>query len=329
MRIWIFTLICALLYCTQGHCRRGARTEISPEVLEKQGPWFTGPLLTASAHVVAPDHFNLEPYLFVTDTYGSYDDEWHAHSVPKTLEIRPLVSFQLGICKNIDFTTSPRAFYTRKQGKASVQFGDLPLGFEFQLLNDTAENWSPAIKLTVREFFPTGKYQKLNPDKNGTDGVGSGSYRTEFDLVFGRLFHTGGAHYLNARVAFTYGMFSHTHVKGFNSYGGGHGTSGTVRPGSHFDILLGLEYSLSLNWALALDVVNVYGNKTSFSGKTAAKVGGPSFDQVSLAPAIEYNFNEALGIIGGAWFTVGGRNTSQFVSGVIAINLYTSYRKLK
>ncbi|MFI5333972.1 MAG: hypothetical protein ACHQT8_02250 [Chlamydiales bacterium] len=335
-RACLLALSCTLLYSTLAHCRHGLRITSHPEALAEKGPWFTGPLLTPAAHVVPPGYINLEPYLFVDETYGSYDSEWHSHSTAKTFSLNPQLFFQIGVVKNVDFQISPQMFYTRKQGESSTQFGDLPIVFGFQLLQDKPGYWWPAIRLIVRESFPTGKFQKLNAHKNGTDGVGSGAFSTDVGLVMSRLFHTGGAHYLNTRIAFIYNALSNTHVKGFNTYGGGFGTSGTVHPGNSMVSLLGLEFTLALNWALALDVANTYVNKTTFSGKRGvtsagvpAAVGGPSSSQWSLAPAIEYNFNESLGIIAGAWFTVAGRNSAQFASGVIAVNLYTSYKKAK
>jgi len=331
-----FVLICSLFYFADGHCRRGWRFEISPEEEARDGPWFTGSLLAPSAHVVPPGYFNLEPYLFVTDNYGAYDADWHGHSTPTAIQLNPLISFQIGVANNLDFQTAPQMFYTRKQGKASAQFGDFPVGFDYQLLKDRKGGWWPAIKIAIRESFPTGKYQKLNPHKNGTDGVGSGAYTTGFGLAFSRIFHFGGVHFLNSRLSFSYNVPSNVHVKGFNSYGGGHGTRGTVHPGNTFTTIIGLEFTLALHWALALDIANIYGNKTTFSGRrgiTSAgapvKVGGPSFNQVSLAPAIEYNFNESVGIIAGAWFTVAGRNTTQFASGVIAVNWFANYKTTK
>ncbi len=45
-------------------------------VFEKcEDPWFTGPLLAPSAHVVPGGYINLEPYLFYTVTTGAYELE--------------------------------------------------------------------------------------------------------------------------------------------------------------------------------------------------------------------------------------------------------------
>ena len=332
----LVALTCALVAFNSGHCKKGEVTGISAKEEKTEGPWFTGPLLTPSGHIVPIGYFDLEPYLFITDIHERYDSEWHTRSVPKIFEVDPLLFTQIGLTEKIDFTITPGFFYARSQGRSTTQFDDLPLGFDFQLVKDLPDGWWPAVKLSINESFPTGKYQKLDPKKNGLDAAGSGSYTTSLGIVISRMFHLYQQHYLSSRLNFSYSIPSHVHVKGFNTYGGGFGTRGTVKPGNSFSLLMGLEYNLSLHWALALDIANVYGNKTTFSGKrgvtstgATAKVGGPSFDQVSLAPAIEYNFNQSVGIIAGVWFTVAGRNTGQFTSGTIAINWYGSFKQQK
>ena len=73
----------------------------------------------------------------------------------------------------------------------------------------------------------------------------------------------------------------------------------------------GYEFSFSQSWAAALDVVYTYTQKTNFTGRAGTSatgapnvVGGPFSDQLSLAPAIEYNVNSNIGFIGGVWFSV-------------------------
>ncbi len=48
----------------------------------------------------------------------------------------------------------------------------------------------------------------------------------------------------------------------------------------------------------------------------------PTSAQFSIAPAIEYNWNANIGIIFGSWFTLAGKNSTQFTSGVFAFNYY-------
>jgi hypothetical protein len=90
------------------------------------------------------------------------------------------------------------------------------------------------------------------------------------------------------------------------------------------------EATLNQNWALALDSVYTQTNITEFFGipgiaftGTFADVGTPSSEQLSFAPAIEYNFSGNFGIITGCWFSALGRNSTEFRSGVV--NLEYTY----
>jgi hypothetical protein len=89
--------------------------------------------------------------------------------------------------------------------------------------------------------------------------------------------------------------------------------------GSSYSADFGYEFSFTQRWVFALDVVYNYNQKTTFSGRSGGSpVGGPFSDELSLAPAIEYNVNENLGFLGGVWFSVWGRNSLDFVSGIVS-----------
>ncbi|MBI2742749.1 MAG: hypothetical protein HYX48_02390 [Chlamydiales bacterium] len=334
--LFLFALIASLLATTAGYCRHGEFPEFSKKEEELEGPWFTGPLLSSSPHIVPLGYINFEPYLVAQNYYGEYDKNWHPHSTPRTQTITPIFFFQMGLTKDLDFQFNPQFFYQQSQGASATRLGDTSVALDYQLLWDKKGEWWPAIKLFVREFFPTGKYQHFDPKKNFTDDAGAGVFETDFGVVIGRIVHLTGIHYLSPRFTFIYGVSSNVHLEGFNNYGGGFGTKGTAKVGSTFTTVFGTELNISKNWALAVDIAYLYGNKTTFHGKrgfnadgTQAVVGGPSFNQVSVAPALEYNFSEEVGIIAGAWFTVAGRNDFEFASGVLAINWYFNFRKGK
>ena len=74
-----------------------------------------------------------------------------------------------------------------------------------------------------------------------------------------------------------------------------------------------------------LDNVYIHANKNRFSGKAGFAPSGepavikwPSTEQLSFAPAIEYNFNENCGLIAGSWFSAAGRNSWEFRSGILS-----------
>jgi hypothetical protein len=228
----------------------------------------------------------------------------------------------------VDFTFTPQFSWNRTDGTSHWAYNDMGFGFDLQVYYDTPGEWPPAVKLAFKANAPLGKFDKLNPKNKGTDAGGSGSWLPTIGLVFSDLFHFSGVHFLSMRLAFSYTVPNSVHVKGFNVYGGGEGTHGTVYPGPFFTADLGMEYTLARKWALALDVLYVHSNHTRFSGHKGETdgvpnaIGGPSSEQFSLAPAIEYNWNGNYGIIAGVWFSIAGRNTTEFVNGVIALNIY-------
>ena len=98
-------------------------------------------------------------------------------------------------------------------------------------------------------------------------------------------------------------------------------------PGKTFQGIVSFELSLTQNWVLALDNVYTHVDESRFYGTVgtdgtgaAASVGEPTSEQISFAPAIEYNFSGNFGIIVGAWVTGWGRNSEIFRSGVINID---------
>lgn len=295
------------------------------------GPWFTGPILTPSGHVVPCGHQNYEPYIYWTQIQGNYDSNWKFHHRPIFNNVLFQGSMQFGILPSTEFDIAPQFTYNHTQGKHMWRASDLPFTLAYQILSEKEGVWyHPAIKLRFAANIPIGKYDRLNPTRLGTDIGGIGTWYPGIGLVFGKLYHICGVHYLSARLFLTYNFGTATRVRGLSLYGGAApapgipGTRGTVYPGNVFLFLNGYEYSLTQNWALALDFQYQHTNRTRFSGFSppGTRPVLPSQELFALAPGIEYNWSENVGAIIGPWFTVAGRNTGKFVSYVAALNIY-------
>ncbi len=297
---------------------------------EQISPWFTGPLLAPSVHTIPMGHVNIEPYLFFWTFTGDYNNHWRSQSADHNFYSLQLeLPIWVGITPWLDFTVTPQVFYQFTQDEQSTEFADLPFGIDIQLLNESNTGWQPAIKLAFKAVVPTGKYRNLNPRKLGTDAAGGGNWVPTAVLSFGRILPVGDKNFVSPRLAFSYAVPTPLHVHNSNVYGGTSGTKGTVYPGNIFSFDFGLEYNLTQNWVLANDFYYQHNNKNRFSGNTGflepgvpAVMTRPSSDQFSLAPAIEYNWSNNVGMIGGVWFTFAGRNAARFVTGTIAINIY-------
>lgn len=294
-----------------------------------QGPWMTGPLLAPGGTTIPKGHLNIEPYLFITDDNGIYNNRSKVVSAPAATNISPTMIISYGLTNWMDIAASLPYNFKEKEGQSSSGLGDSNVTLGFQVLRSQPHSWVPDLRLTVEELFPDGRYENLNPDKLGVDAIGAGSYQTSLGANFQKLHQFDNGKYLSTRLTFSYTIPDRAHVRGFNSYGGGIGTDGTVNPGNVFTTDLGLEYTLTQHWVPAMDIVFTTSQKSTFSGKPGTTANGlpsvnnvPSGDEVSLAPAIEYNFSPNFGIIGGTWFSVYGRNSERFTSGVVAVNLF-------
>lgn len=297
-------------------------TTTEPAEFEFQ-PWFTGPLLTPSGHVVPAGFINFEPYVFMNVQTGVYDGDWRQHDIDNFYNLNFQFPFFLGLTDWMDILVVPQFSWNYTDHVQDTVFNDFIVELDFQLLMDKPENNYPGIKFFVQEIFPTGTYQRRNPAKLTCDIGGSGSYQTTVGFVITRTFNPWCNNYLPMRLNVFYTIPSHVHVVGFNAYGGVADTNGTVIPGQGFGFLYGMEYNFDQNWAFALDVVGIWGTKTRFRGVSSVNnMNSPSSTQFSLAPAIEYNFSQALGIIGGVQFTVAGRNTSRNINAVFALNYF-------
>ena len=316
MRIWPLFLLPILLVGDEvPHMFPKGDTEI---------PWLTGPLLAPTPLVVPLGHFYFEPYQYLIADTGKYDGDWKPVKGDTlwTSSFQPFM--QIGLASWLDLALAPALNYNYTKGAGDWAFSDLPVLLEIQLHRSSLDEWWPDVKLALKEFFPTGKYRRLDPKKKGTDIGGGGSFQTGLNLVVGKLIHLKGIHFMTARLSLLYTIPSAVRLKGLSAYGGASDTNARLFPGQSLLADLAFEISLSQNWALACDFVGIWAGKTCYSGYPgrAAALGSGSSVQYQIAPAFEYNWSSNIGIIAGGWFTVGGRNSPRFAGFSAAFSYY-------
>lgn len=288
-------------------------------------PWYTGPLITPSASMIPPGYVMTQPYVYVADNYAMFDKQRKSISLPSNLVSVKLLPFfyQIGVTKTVDVSIFGSGVMNWQSGQFGGGFNDVTaiLGFLVQ----PESLYVPQVKFTISETFPTGKYQNLSTNGLNLNASGAGAFATQFGFVFSKVLFWARLHPLNARAFIGYTLSTPVHVKNFNAYGGGFGTRGTVHPGNSLAADLGLELSMNQRWALALDLVYTANNRTTFHGNPgrlasgkSASVGTGYSDNFSLCPAIEYNWADWGGFIGGAWFSVYGRNSLNFAQAVLS-----------
>lgn len=291
-----------------------------------QQPWLTGPLLAPAGVTIPKGHTNIEPYLFLIDTNGVYTHDWHTRSISAIQTINPILILSQGLANRLDAQITVPYSVDYRNDQSYSGWGDINLLLGIQAIR--SDTW-PNLRITIGEIFPVGRYNHLSNTRLGTDAIGAGSYQTNLIANFQKAFRIFEGRVLRTRLSLGYIIPTAVNLQGLNTYGGGIGTNGTLKVGNKFNGIFGLEYTLTQKWVPALDIQYNYNAASTFSGipgttKTGEALNGNvgSAASISLAPAIEYNFNSSLGIIGGAWFTVAGRNSSEFTSAILAINYY-------
>lgn len=338
MRIFIVLLSCVGLIFAQDEYVPPSQEVIEGELRSAEEdfeiaqkmfvPWYSGPLITGSASNVDPGMILIQPYLFTTVTHASYNEDRNSKNIPNILTLNPLYYFETGITSWMDLFGTFSAEFNRQSDRWASYSEDSSLGIGFQVQRETP--YIPKVRFAISESLPTGKFDNLDPSKGGIDATGGGSYNTTFSLNFSKVFWWNKLHPTAMRTNLVYTFTTPSHVDNFNAYGGGLGTDGKVKPGNSWAIDVGYEYSITQRWVFACDAVYTYFNKSSFSGKKGRdadgvpfSIGGPSGDQLSFAPALEYNLTSDMGMVAGVWFTATGRNSSNFIS--LVYTLYTVF----
>jgi hypothetical protein len=331
---WLWLFFYSLMLCAQESTEHVTPEQIRLQLNEAQAQfehakklfntWYTGPLITLGASMTNPGQLNYQPYLFIAGNYSSYDQHRHKVKTPTTVNLiaQPIV-VSTGITPSVDLSFVLSMQENWKEHKSGGGFNDISTSLGFLINHQTIH--TPQLKFILKQSFPIGSYKNLSVNGLGLNGTGAGAWQTKFALSSSKIFFWDTTHPLNGHLALSYQISTPIHVTGFNTYGGGFGTNGTVHPGNLFELDFGLELSISQPWVIALDVVYDCASSTKFKGNHGvtssgdpASLGNPYFDYLSLAPALEYNLTDSMGLIAGLWFTVYGRSTAAFVQGIFS-----------
>lgn len=292
---------------------------------EDKPPWFTGPLLVPGAQVVGAGGLYFQPYFYVGEGLGIYNNGLSARrsAVETTLNLQLVSAY--GITDDLEVQLEAQVLWNEDNSKSDAGAGDTQLELHYAVADDDPGGWRPAVRVDYVQIFPTGKFENLDPALNGTDARGSGSFAPTFQLNFMKTFHLGGEHFFRPDLSLSMSLPLDGQVHGLNVYGGGNGTDGTIHPGNAFTAYVSGEYSLTRHWAVGFDSTYTYVDATHFSGNpgvnadgTPAEVGVVSSYQITLSPQLEYNFDSRQGLVLGPWFTVVGKGSEDFLSFVIS-----------
>jgi hypothetical protein len=208
---------------------------------------------------------------------------------------------------------------------SGIRVGDLTLQGQYRLTQFDGK--VPTTSIVMQVTLPTGKHDELGG--HASDAMGSGAYSVTLGWFSQYFFWMPNGRILRTRFNIQGTVFDDANIDGVSVYGTPEGFSGHASPGDSLLAIVAAEYSITRNWVAALDVQYQHDAKTSVAGSAPSSTGTTrtirntfaSSDALSIAPAVEYNFNGNVGIIIGAIWTLAGHNTSANVIPVAAVNI--------
>ena len=234
---------------------------------------------------------------------------------------------EAGIVSGLDMNVILEEFYVHVNHQSAHIFGDTLVTLGIQAHKED-EEW-PAIRVVFQETFPTGKYEHLNPLMESMDGyVGSGCFTSHIGLALSKIIYWFYRHPIAWRLNLLQEFPTNAHVHGFNSYGGGFGTNGTVAPPKTFTALFSFEFSFNQRWVYAMDIQYKRFTRNRFHGFSGTDAKGtpainaqPFFQSYVLTPSIEYNIKANQGLIFGGFITIYGHNAFKIVNTVVSYEI--------
>jgi hypothetical protein len=290
--------------------------------------WWTGPLLAPSANTLPRGHVLIEPYLYDVTAQGFYNSSGTRVSVPHENGYGSLTYINYGLFNKFTVGMLPTFGYNEPSngpGSAGIGVGDLTVQAQYRLHLFSEGRWFPTTSLNVQETLPTGKYDHLGD--RPSDGFGSGAYTTTLGFYTQTFFWMPNGRILRTRFNVTQAFSHNVSVEDASVYGTAQGFRGHASPGAALFVDLAAEYSLTRHWVFAGDATYRHQYNTPVTGYNIANPGvALSFNSGSsqafgLAPAIEYNLTNKVGVIVGARIFPAGKKTTDSITPAIAVNI--------
>jgi hypothetical protein len=275
--------------------------------------WWTGPMLASGAGTLPQGHWLVEPYLFNVHSKGG-DSQGS------------LTYVLYGLTDRITVGAIPTFSYNQPNGtrnSSHVGVGDLTLQGQYRMTQFRKGRWVPTTSLVLQETLPTGKYDRL--DGRSANGFGGGAYATTVGYYVQSYHWAPNGRIVRLRLDTSATLSRATKVRDDSAYGTPAGFRGRAKPGASLLVDAAMEYSVTRNWVLALDLVYRHDEPTKVSGVgpdgDLMRFDTGVHDGFAVAPAVEYNVSPSVGVLVGMRVipATGGRRSS--VTPAVALNM--------
>lgn len=286
-----------------------------------QAQWFTGSLEAPSPALPKAGLFAFEPYAILQVNTGAYGSNGAHASVQNDItQFQSVNVIKYGITDRLSVEALPSFTHISNDKSNFSGLTDLPVELEYRFNDEDNKTGFPSITASLGMTFPTGVFDHLS---TALDGLGAGAYTIKEGILAQSLFDSWGHHPMRFRFyAAAYEPVASASLQGISSYGTNQGFFGSAIPGFSSVLGIGAGYGIDQRWVLAFDFVqnfakgaHVYGSV----GSASANFNALSSAGTEIAPAIEYNWSDSIGVIAGVEYTIAGRNTASYFAPQIAL----------
>lgn len=286
-----------------------------------QAQWFTGSLEAPSPALPQAGLFAFEPYAIFQVNTGSYGSNGNHSSIQNDItQFQSVNVLKYGITDRLSVEALPTFIHVWNDQSNFTGLGDLPVELEYRFNDEDNKTGYPSITASLGMTFPTGAYDHLS---SALDGLGAGAYTLKEGILAQSLFDSWGHHPMRFRFyAAAYEPVASVSLQGISSYGTNQGFQGSAIPGFSSVLGIGAGYALDQRWVLAFDVVQNFAKGAHVYGAVGGIIdnsSAPGSAGTEIAPAVEYNWSDSIGVIAGVEYTIAGRNTASYFAPQIAL----------
>ena len=281
-------------------------------------PWYTGTLLSYGSSNNLPGQLSFQPYVYATNSYGSYDSKGRYSNISDTSLLVLSAQLALGILSWLDLSLYGQFTQTLSDPGSKLSLGPTQVYLGFQALQQDFYTYKPDIRFLAMGIFPTGSSEQSFTSRGQVFENAKGPYEIGPGVVIAKTFFPQVEHPINVNFNLLYLYSFDLNVEGTNIYGGDETTLGTIHPGGNWFINTALQYTMLPNWALASDFSCTYTKKSKFIGSSITPLNTDEVLIFEMTPSVEYNRSENIGFLFTLWFSLFGKNTEAFIGGSIS-----------
>lgn len=290
MAAWAFIIINSSTQCLaeDASCKRE---------IKGWGPPSAGPVVTWTAPVCCRNELDVQPFFFYNRTRGTFDSKGHYKSYrnkERKWQWQEMLFVQYGLMDRLELgalgSAQQNIRHADGQSAEAGGFGDSTLYVRYCAIEESA--WMPHVTGLFQLKFPTGKYQKADEGKLGTDLTGSTQSPGSYDHGYGVLLTKRMKPFI-LHADFAYNIPILTRIDGVKTR---HGNYVTFDFGAEYFLPKGFNLMLEFNWLAGGD-----------KKKDGELVPASDIHQVQAAPGIGWS-NDKIQTLLAYQRTIAGTN---------------------